>query len=304
MGGNNFRKMIYNKSGIIDKAGVKILKQRRNKYNLHGLPARILGRMRGNLIEAFWFNKTKNAGDLVTPFLLSQYGFTPVHAWPQRANLFGCGSILKHLYEDYEGYILGSGYFWEGEIVHPKKARILAVRGITTWERLGSPQGTVLGDPGFLMGKFLNKQPSKKFTLGLVPHYSEKKHPAVVRLLSRYPSEIRLIDIQDDPLTVTEKLAECEVILSSSLHGCIFADAIHLPRVWMMLDSSDPRRKYKFQDYISPFECEIDPMLVNGDENLSDILAHAVRLPIEKVEKVVDDLDNCFRQLNRELRIN
>jgi len=258
--------------------------------------------MRGNLIEAFWFNKTKNAGDLVTPFLLSQYGFTPVHAWPQQAQVFGCGSILKHLTEDYQGFIIGSGYFWKGDSILAKKAKILAVRGKMTWERLGSPQGTVLGDPGFLMGKFMEgRHPSKRFPLGLVPHYSEKNHPAVKRLLTRYPSDIRLIDIQDDPLTVTEKIAECEVILSSSLHGCIFADSVHLPRVWMMLDSSDPRRRYKFDDYVSPFGVEILPEMITGEENLAEILAKAVILDNDKVDSVMDDLDTCFCRLRQEL---
>lgn len=272
-----------------------------DRIDLTKIPNRITGTMRGNLVEVFWFNKTKNAGDLVTPFLLTHYGFTPVHAWPQQAKVFGCGSILKHLFEEYQGFIIGSGYFCEGETVYPSKARILAVRGKTTWQRLGSPQGTVLGDPGFMMGRWIKSSPPKQFKLGLVPHYSEKNHPAVQRLLTRYPHDIRFIDIQQHPLTVTEQIAECEYVLSSSLHGCIFADSLHLPRVWMMVDSSDPRRRYKFNDYVSPFNTEINPLLIKGDESLSEILDKAARLNNEEVDRVADDLDICFRRLQQEV---
>jgi pyruvyltransferase len=270
-------------------------------YRVKGRSTKIIGGLRGNLIEAFWFIKVLNAGDLVTPFLLKQYGFTPVHSWPPVARMIGCGSVLRHLDEDYDGYILGSGFLRDGPPLPLLKARVLAVRGIFSRDRIGAPKSTPLGDPGLLMAKFITTDLPKNHTLGILPHYFDKSDPRSARILNRYPNETKFIDIQTSPQKVMQEIAQCQYILSSSLHGCIFADSLKIPVIWMGVTGREAERNYKFSDYCSIFSKELTPSQLSGNEPLTDILAMASSPTPNEVDQTIGVLDQAFLKLKYEL---
>jgi pyruvyltransferase len=262
---------------------------------------KIIGSLRRNLIEAFWFVKVRNAGDLVTPFLLRQYGFTPVHSWPPTARLIGCGSLLRYLSEEYDGYILGSGFLRDGPALPLPKARVLAVRGTRSRERIGAPTSTPLGDPGLLMAKFCPSGLSKKYTLGVLPHYVDKNNEPMVNILQRYPKETHFIDIQTSPEKVMAEIGECEYLLSSSLHGCIFADALKVPVIWPAVSGREEERNFKFADYASIFTKEMTASPLKGDEPLSAVLTLASSPAAGEVDAAIDRLDQAFLTLKKEL---
>lgn len=261
---------------------------------------RLVGSLRGNLLEAFWFIKVPNAGDLVTPFLLKQYGFTPVHSWPPQARLIGCGSLLRYLNEEYDGYILGSGFLRDGDALPLPKAHVLAVRGAKSCERIGAPASTPLGDPGLLMAKFCPANQAKKYTLGVLPHYVDKEDAAMRSLLQRYPQETHFIDIQAAPEKVVAEIAQCQYLLSSSLHGCIFADALKVPVIWPAVAGHEAERNFKFADYASIYSRPLPASSFDGSEPLADVLALASAPAPEEVDAAIDRLDGAFLTLKKE----
>lgn len=269
---------------------------------VNGKAVRLIGGLRGNLLEAFWFVKVKNAGDLVTPFLLKQYGFTPAHAWPPQARFIGCGSLLRYINEDYDGYVLGSGFLTSDQ-AHPlPKARILALRGTQSRDLVGAPASTPLGDPALLLSRFCPTDDlPKRYTLGVLPHYSDKADPRIHKLLQRYPAETHFIDIQSDPQKVFAEVAQCQYLISTTLHGCIFANALNIPVIWPTDKVRHQKRDFKFADYSSVYSKALTSSPFDGSEPLSALLKLASTMVMDEVAAVTETLDRAFLTLKQEL---
>jgi len=261
----------------------------------------LLGELQGNSLEAFWFTKIHNAGDLVTPFLLRKYGFTPILRWPPSTRFFGCGSILNHAPADFTGYVLGSGFLRAGPLNPLPHARVLALRGEKTRARINAPASTPLGDPGLLVARFLTALPPRQYTLGLIPHYVDRDLGFFQKIHQRYPRETHFIDIQASPTQVIREIARCEFILSTSLHGVIFANSLHIPVIWPFVNSREAERSFKFADYASALKSELLPVHVSGDENLSELLAQSWLPPTEEITATQTRLDQAFHTLQSEL---
>ena len=52
------------------------------------------------LVSTYWWEKVKNFGDLLTPYLLRDHGIVPVLTPPAEADLVGVGSLIHHLPAD------------------------------------------------------------------------------------------------------------------------------------------------------------------------------------------------------------
>lgn len=108
-----------------------------------------------------------------------------------------------------------------------------------------------------------------------------------------------VIDFEADPLSVLMRIAECETILSSALHGLIVADSLGIPNMWSTASGRLLGGEYKFHDYYSVFGTAPRPLLLQ-----EPLLPHAEKLPewiiknyqIERksVEKIQKDLMDSF----------
>jgi len=246
------------------------------RLKFEGLHAWGLGvaAIRGNGIRAYWFTDVLNFGDLITPLLLRHYGYSPIYERPWRAELVATGSILEHLPNDFRGIILGSGFIEEKSRMSFPKARVLALRGELSRQRVGVTQKLALGDPGLLASEVMPRREQKKFTLGIVPHHLEKSNPVFGRLMRRLGHDVTLIDAQGKPQTVFASIDQCEHILSSSLHGLIVADSLEIPNRWIAADRLWGGR-FKFDDYYSSIGGGEDPATLNGGESLGQLVALA-----------------------------
>lgn len=258
----------------------------------------LIGSIRHNRIETFWFNQVPNAGDLVTPFLLKKMGFTPILTDPRRSKVIVCGSLMQRLDENYQNYILGTGFLNEGPSIKLNKAKILAVRGKFTRDRINAPVDTPLGDPGLLIARYMPQREEKKFLIGIVPHYSEKNDPWLRGFLAQNPQEIKFIDIQKKPLEVLRQIDQCKYILSSSLHGIVFADSLLVPSVWVSLSNSKSSKIYKFNDYYSAYTDEylLPYELVPGTK-IDHVLTKAQSISQDKLNSITNQLISAFRHL-------
>ncbi len=258
----------------------------------------LIGSIRHNRIETFWFNQVPNAGDLVTPFLLKKMGFTPILTDPQRSRVIVCGSLMQRLDENYTNYILGTGFLNEGPSIRLNKAKILAVRGKYTRDRINAPVDTALGDPGLLMAMYLPRREKKKSLIGIVPHYTEKNDPWLRDFLAQNPKEIKLIDIQKRPLDVLRQIDQCQYILSSSLHGLVFADSLLVPNIWISLLNSKSSKIYKFNDYYSAYTDEYQrPYELTPGTKIDHVLTKAQSISEEKLRTITNQLITAFHFL-------
>lgn len=202
-------------------------------------------------IKAFWWQDSVKApggnwGDLLTPLLIDH--FTDMHArWVpvEEADFIGVGSILEHIPPGWEGVIAGAGrLIWDSPL-NIDQAKILALRGPLSAR--GVPGDYALGDPGLLANE-LAPIKAKKYDIGIVPHWSDNRLSTDPRF-TKFGNH-KVIQFNQDPLTIVRTIGECRKIVSSSLHGLIVADSYGIPRRFEYAPSLDTEGgMFKFNDY-------------------------------------------------------
>ncbi|WP_421921679.1 polysaccharide pyruvyl transferase family protein [Marinobacter salarius] len=207
-----------------------------------------------NYVPLVYFSEIKNVGDLISPYLTERITNKRVRCVETSVlpRLLGVGSILGN--GSFNSYIWGSGSI-NGQLpnrkLDPKK--IFAVRGKLTLALLESrykvAENLPLGDPALLMPRFFKPLSGIQFRVGIVPHYVDADQAEY--LLRKCQSDFTIIDVRQDPETFISKIAECELILSSSLHGLILADAYGIPNRWVRFSDSIVGGFWKFLDYYS-----------------------------------------------------
>ncbi|MDY6862767.1 MAG: polysaccharide pyruvyl transferase family protein [Thermodesulfobacteriota bacterium] len=274
-------KTIHRKTSIVLKRGGRIFPS-------------IKGYLLGNKISTYWFVKRVNFGDLLTPLILKYYGFSPVWYPMQQAQVLSTGSILQRTPEDYSGHIIGSGLIKDTTRCF-KKAKIWAVRGKLTRERINAPKATALGDPGLLSSKLLQQRQSRHYALGIVPHFVDQEDPRIVLIKKRYKKDVLVIDVARKPPAVFKDIDKCDCIFSSSLHGIIVADSFNIPNAWIYLSDKLKGKGFKFHDYFSSTGITRNPLYLDGTENLSQMLKNSHKPPEVMIEGLKERLDSTFR---------
>lgn len=293
-------------------------------------------------MKLYYWNGENNFGDGLSPMLVSRLSGCDVeHAEADCADLSAVGSILfgghwlryelswRHPFRSFLKYlqfkkqelikaplkVWGSGFLhypnWRIPHFPYRRIEVLAVRGKITYSLLrkygfvNNNQSVVLGDPGLLYPLLLKETPGKKFELGFVPHVNERsiaKH-LYDYLLSKGLS-VKFIDVGvEDPLIPVKQIAECNAIISSSLHGLIVADGLGIPNRHIMLSQLYARSFddyiLKFKDYYSAFDMEVPKSLTLEEaqkqaEALPEFIAKSYSVDAMKVDQVKRNLMACF----------
>lgn len=214
-------------------------------------------------IRLYWLAGLRNFGDAINPGVVAGVTGRPVvHAPAETAEAIGIGSLLTFRATLARlaappatqpliwgtGIIADPGPDFAGITVGPN---CLAVRGPLTAARLKGFDG-VLGDPGLLC-PLIRPRPAAVDGLApiaYVPHHQQWDEGAP---LPADEPDVRLIDVRlRDPWAVVDEIARATVVVSSSLHGLIVADAYGIPNVWV---PSNPwmaaKGAFKFRDYFA-----------------------------------------------------
>ena len=187
--------------------------------------------------KVYFWNDRLNWGDLLSVTILNHFGIQHTWAKPEDAELVVTGSILEHLPHGWAGTVIGAGKLREhSEIrIRLRNANVLAVRGPLTAKHL---KGDVaIGDPGLLASLLVTPRQAA-YDLGVIPHFSDYE------LVDRFPYG-HFISPRNGGLWVLNEISKCRRIVSSSLHGCIAADSMNIPRQAELFDGSD----FKWRDY-------------------------------------------------------
>lgn len=222
--------------------------------------------------------------------------------------LFDC-STIKNIKKIILGIIHPKVYVWGtgflnynnnnvNEKFYKKQIKICSVRGNLTKKRiekiLGKKIDVPTGDGGLLSSYLLEEMPAQKYDLGIIPHFREKNDTTFLELQRRIPNSI-IIDVQDSPINVIKKIAECKNILSSSLHGLIISDSLNIPNLHIVVSNKLLGDGYKFDDYYSAYNIKHYYITKKNIENFNvgDIKKN-YKIKKEDVEKKKKDLLECF----------
>ena len=194
--------------------------------------------------RSYWYVRDPNFGDQLSPVVLEWV----IHATPEwvthryPGKILAIGSIIGRALAARD-IVWGSGLIRDTTVVPPPATTFLAVRGPLTRARIAGDVPEVYGDPALLLPLFHSGSIDKKHRVGIVPHYVDRdalrvEDPAMV-----------VIDVGKHWRYVVDTIRSCEVILSSSLHGLIVAEAYGIPAVWIRITDAVVGDGFKFNDY-------------------------------------------------------
>jgi len=251
---------------------------------------------KGHVVPAFWWDGHPNFGDDLTPWLMPRYGVLPIHRLPSSARLAGAGSILGFLPEGYAGAIWGSGLMEEVERPLPE-SRVFAVRGPFSAELIGVRGPVVFGDPGLLVARHVAR-PRRRWEIGVVPHGHHRRNPILRRLSQRDDGSVHVINVHRHADSAVREIAACGVIVTTSLHGLITADAFGIPAAWSTLEPALNGGDFKFRDYeaaVTPGRTRYVP--IDEDTTLEAVVRRAERAPADTVADMTRGLEESLRRL-------
>lgn len=245
-----------------------------------------------------YYKKLPNMGDLLNPLIVKEvFGFESKHNTFLTCEMSGIGSGLESflLADKFtkraaqkltapflgEVHIWGTGFIRENineSYFYRKNTNFHAVRGELSKAKveriIGRKLNIPTGDAGLLADRLVKRKLTKKYTVGVIPHFREQDNPIFAKIKNMHPNSL-MIDLRDDPVTVVEQIGECDVIISSSLHGLIVADAFGVPNVHIVVTDNLKGDGFKFKDYYSSFGVEYRPINLNNE-------------PIPTVKDVID----------------
>ena len=214
-------------------------------------------------VKLFWWrlegSKHGNFGDEITQLLIKKiFNRRVVWAAPSECDMIGAGSILVETYQNKQTnkpFVWSSGFIEDDGITLTDDDFVFkALRGKSSLKRVASASqdSIVLGDAGLLASYLLEPGVQKRYKLGILPHYVDRDSDFIKELSKQ--EGVYIIDATWPCTQVVQAIAECETLLSSSLHGLIVGDSVGTPNKHLILSDKLKGGNYKFIDYYSALE--------------------------------------------------
>lgn len=182
------------------------------------------------------YNLGDSLGEVIVQFLLEQKGIDMDAPVSKTKHLNCVGSNIFGSYQD--ATIWGSGAFpryptkkqYFCQKLSGRKLDIRAVRGPLTREvlqKLGYNCPETYGDPAILMPMIYNPNIEKKYHSLVIPQYFYEK-----KFRAAHPNERMVSMNTNDYKHVIDEIVASEIVITSSLHGIILAEAYGVPAVF------------------------------------------------------------------------
>ncbi len=224
-----------------------------------------------------WWVKTPypgKIGNVLGPWIVEKVSGAPVKFGHRESSLLGTGTIIK--FATGQSTVWGAGASRSSDKLSAD-ANYKAVRGPLTRDRVLESGGAcppVYGDPGLLLPRYLPRPPrTPSFKLGLIRHANQA---AKARRFDGV-RDILLDGVGDAAIErVVDEIVDCEMILTTSLHGMIIANAYGIPARWCTFpDDGEPAADgMEFADYFQSVGLPMQTVhFFEGDEVIGDHLA-------------------------------
>lgn len=153
--------------------------------------------------------------------------------------------------------VWGAGIIYGSKPLRVKPRKIYAVRGPLTRRKLlgeGVECPEVYGDPALLTPFYYRPDKQKRYKYGFISHVSNQTAVVNLRLNGKYINncaDVQIINLGQYKHwhDIIDQVCECEIILSSSLHGLIIAEAYNIPNVWIEFGKPLIGEHFKFHDF-------------------------------------------------------
>lgn len=203
-----------------------------------------------------YFLRIPNVGDLTCPAIVSAITGRRVKHSTQGSvpHLLAIGSII--------GAATSQSLVWGTGVMHPSigtgnamAKNIYALRGRLSCAAIRAAglmlRDVPFGDPGFLAPRLMGIERSMvpRFEVGIVCHYVDRSHPTLQRMMQE--SGVVDLNVHEPPEVFLRRMAECRHVVSSSLHGLIFAEALGIPNLWISAGGEIGGGTFKFDDWYS-----------------------------------------------------
>ena len=228
------------------------------------------------------FCRFNNFGDKLNTIILDKYvGKYQIVPNNDKCKLMPLGSILET--STTGDMIWGSGMMYNKEYQAPAYTEILSVRGPLTRDLIkGVNVPEIYGDPALLLPLIYHPNIKKIHKVGYIPHYIDKG----------IWTEGFIIDVQQDTYKVIDDILSCERIVSSCLHGLIVSEAYGIPATWVELSNNVLGSGFKFRDYASSTNREIEkgkelPPIPNLKELQQGLIKAISEADLNKITKVI-----------------
>jgi len=173
------------------------------------------------------------------------------------ADVVGVGSLMQAvLRSGSSATIFGTGSRVRGAIASPK-GQIVSVRGPLTADALHCPD-VPLGDPALAIGA-LTPRSGRVTGPVIVPHFrvfGTREGIAELRRLRSAGFEVVLPNWA--PLRVAKAVSQAQYVLTSSLHGLIFAHGLGCRVRLMSFDGVPPEPDFKYEDHLALFDLHLN----------------------------------------------
>jgi pyruvyltransferase len=204
-------------------------------------------------VNLYWV-RSNNFGDALSPVI---YKFITGReaVWSDRPpRMLAIGSIA-HTAE--LGDVLWGTGAMAANLPIKKGVRASAVRGPLTDAMLETPCG-VYGDPALLLPRFYPVD-HVGGDVCVIPHYVDK-------------GLVNGIDPFSPWKTIVDAMAKCDLVISSSLHGIVVAEAYGIPAVWAEFSDNVAGEGFKFRDYYAATDREVVPVDMRGGLRMDNLL--------------------------------
>jgi pyruvyltransferase len=173
--------------------------------------------------------------------------------------------------------IWGAGFISDKNIRVPKPHKIHAVRGPLTRQvfldnNIECPES--YGDPALLMPFIYNPEIKKKYKIGFLPHFVNKNSEYIKCFENNNDCLIMNILIGQDYKGLINKMLSCEYIVTSSLHGLIFAHSYNIPVLWVKYSVELEGGRFKFDDYLHTVNKQnSNPLFIDKQYTIEEYIA-------------------------------
>lgn len=267
--------------------------------------ARALRAIHNGGLPAYWWNRVVNFGDQITPFLvetLSGRSAVNVRGLGIRSTnvLCSAGSILQDL-EPGNHVVWGSGFITPE--ARPRGIpRILALRGPLSGDiatRIGWQDPGKYGDPGLLL-PFLLPAERTPSGVAVVPNHALKASTIVDH------DDAFLVDPMRGVSAVAREIASAKIVLSSSLHGLILAQAYGRPWVWIRDNSNTLYGgDFKFLDFFASIGIENPPsMFLDGPISKAQVVSASRTATLAEGSQIADRQQDLMASMPEGLDIS
>lgn len=220
-----------------------------------------------------------NFGDLLSRYIVEKISKKEIIKYEYDAissHFCAIGSILSRNEICSQSWIWGSGFISPQKSYKIKltairqffrrkygKATFFAVRGKKTREILldaGLSCPEIYGDPALLMPSlYTPKKAMARYRVGIICHTVHEELPSFFKNDMDGVLKIAINRKYDKITDFVDEVCSCDVILSSSLHGLIIANAYDIPAVRFVVNGhslhpnkyGEERQNFKYEDYLS-----------------------------------------------------